>query len=141
MQKKFLDMFTKPLPEKQEAAAEGNASVHAEDEAADRLKLQVNELLEMFPKLKAEAIPAEVWDRVIEGDSICAAYCLWLVKSLKEKSRIDTVNDKNKRSAPPKVTVHKGKEDYFSADTVKKMSSAQIRDNLDAILRSMDSWK
>ena len=140
MQKKFLDMFTKTTPEKPDTAKGEEQSSQGKDES-ERLKLQVNELLEMFPKLNAEAIPAEVWERVLDGDSVCAAYCLWLVKSLKEKSRIDAVNDKNKKTAPPKITQSKGKEDYFSAETVKKMSSDQIRNNLDAILRSMDSWR
>ena len=89
--KKIMELFGKSAVEK-ELPKEGEEPMKktAEKEEVgpedpDKLKEDINELLALFPKLKAEAVPDEVWDRVREGDSLCAAYCLWVVKQAKEQ--------------------------------------------------------
>ena len=151
MKKKLTELFTKPAarqeqesvkdtaPQAEEVEKEAKQELPAED--GDKLRADVSELLELFPKLKAKAIPDEVWDRVREGDSLCAAYCLWTVKNAKEQLRIRDVNDKTARTAPPPVSDKGEGEAFFSRETVKNMSPEQVRKNFKAILDSMDRWK
>lgn len=122
-----------------EAGSGDSAPADPGEEEIARLKNDVALLLELFPKLKADAVPQEVWDRVREGDSLSAAYCLWLVKTVKEKKRIGEVNEKNRAASLPKLDTGSD-EGFFTREAVKRMSQEQIRKNLDSILRSMDSW-
>ena len=146
MSKKILELFSKSsspkeekggeaVPEKQEAASEEAMG------AEQKLKKDIAELLELFPKLKADAVPEEVWERVSEGDSLCAAYCLWVVKRAKEQTRIRSVNDKAAKAAPPQLSDKGESKEYFTRETVKNMSPEQVRKHLGAILNSMDRWK
>ncbi len=153
--KRILERLGKPAPEKEQAAskeweekaeeavesAEETTEATEKTEDSDKLKQDINELLELFPKLKANAVPDEVWDRVREGDSLCAAYCLWVVKNAKEQLRIRDVNDKRSHAAPPPVADKGEGEEFFTRDTVKNMSPQQVRKNFKAILNSMDRWK
>ncbi len=146
MNKKILELFSKsPSPKEkgeQEAASEKEQTLSEGAMSQEqKLKKDIAELLELFPKLKADAVPEEVWERVSEGDSLCAAYCLWMVKRAKEQSHIRSVNDKVSQSAPPQVSDKGAQKEYFTRETVKNMSPEQIRKHLSAILNSMDSWK
>ena len=144
MSKKILDLFSKSSAPKEggEAPEEREEAVCEEAMGAEqKLKKDIAELLELFPKLKADAIPEEVWERVSEGDSLCAAYCLWMVKRAKEQSRIRSVNDKAAKAAPPQRSDKGEGKEYFTRESVKNMSPEQVRKHLGAILNSMDSWK
>lgn len=143
--KKILELFNKSAPQEQadkgeEHKKEQELSQELPPSSPDKLKEDINELLELFPKLKAEAVPEEVWDRVREGDSLCAAYCLWVVKKAKEQLHIRDVNEKRSQAAPPPVA-DKGEEEFFTRETVKNMSPQQVRKHFNAILNSMDRWK
>ena len=149
---KIFEIFKKTAASPQETEAADEAQIiealsgdgaekpENKDDVARRRE-DVELLLTLFPKLNASAVPDEVWDRVKEGDSLSASYCLWLVKTVKEKKRIDGVNEKNRLAAMPQVSDDKSREGFFTRETVKNMSREQIRKNLDGILRSMDSWK
>lgn len=146
MNKKILELFSKsPAPKEQGEQEGASADKEAFSPEAmsreDKLKKDISELLELFPKLKADAVPEEVWERVSQGDSLCAAYCLWMVKRAKEQSHIRSVNDKVSQAAPPQVSDKGAQKEFFTRETVKNMSPEQVRKHLGAILNSMDSWK
>lgn len=152
MATKIFDRFRKTAasPQEGETAAEEQIREEVSAEEPEREDIKddgarrredVELLLSLFPKLNASAVPDEVWDRVREGDSLSAAYCLWLVKTVKEKKRIDGVNSRNAHAALPPVSDDSEREGFFTRDTVRNMSREQIRKNLDRILKSMDSWK
>ena len=154
MANKLVEMFRKNAAVRQEneepvgaeeakAGAAQDAQEQPEAEADERTKLKedVKLLLSLFPKLNVSAVPDEVWDKVRDGDSLSAAYCLWLVRTVKEKKRIDELNSKNRLASLPPVNDDSKREGFFTRETVKNMSREQIRKNLDGILRSMDSWK
>lgn len=150
MSKKILERFMSKERSGQEqelqtAPEELEALQSSGDEPAgdlqEKMKQDVSQLLSLFPKLKAEAIPQQVWERVQQGDSLCAAYCLWLVTRVKEQVHIRAVNEKVNRLAPPRLADPGQQSHYFTRDAVKNMSSQQIRENLNEILQSMDSWK
>ncbi len=95
---------------------------------------------ELFPDVKAEDIPQEVWDQVEGGESLAAAYALYSIKMLRQEEKIRKVNEKNEKSAPPRIR-HDGTEaEYFSPEAVKAMSRSEIKKHYDAILRSMEKW-
>ena len=153
MSKKILELFAgkersaqEPQPQAQPEPLSAPESAPAEESAPaqdwqEKMKQDVSQLLSLFPKLKAEAIPQQVWDRVQQGDSLSAAYCLWLVSRVKEQVHIKAVNDKVNHLAPPRLADSGQQSHFFTRDAVKNMSSQQIRDNLNEILQSMDSWK
>ena len=94
----------------------------------------------LFPEVKAEEIPAEVWEQVENGASLTAAYAVHFVQALREKARIEALNAENEKAAPPPVR-HDGREEsYFSPEAVRKMSRDEVRKHYQEILRSMDHW-
>lgn len=95
---------------------------------------------DLFPDVKADDIPQEVWDRVESGESLAAAFSLYRMQQQKEEERIAKVNRENEEKAPPKIR-HDGKEfTYFSPEAVKAMTQSEIKKNYDAILASMEKW-
>ena len=95
---------------------------------------------DLFPEVKAEDIPQEVWDRVEKGESLASSFSLFRMQQQKEAERIEKVNRENEEKAPPKIR-HDGKEfTYFSPEAVKAMTRSEIKKNYDAILASMEKW-
>ena len=54
----------------------------------------------LFPEVKGEDIPQEVWDRVEQGESLAASYALFAVKKYREEERIGRINEENQKKAP-----------------------------------------
>ena len=94
----------------------------------------------LFPEVKGEEIPQEVWARVEKGESLAASYALFAVKQYREEERVKLVNEENGKKAPPPVEGSGGEGDYFSPEAVKNMSRSEIRKNYDKILSSMEKW-
>lgn len=95
---------------------------------------------QLFPEVKAEDIPQEVWDRVEKGESLAASFSLHQMQKQREAEHIDKVNRENEEKAPPKIR-HDGKEfTYFSPEAVRAMSRSEVKKNYDAILASMEKW-
>ncbi|MEA4833345.1 MAG: hypothetical protein VB118_12120 [Oscillospiraceae bacterium] len=109
--------------------------------AEERIRSDIVKLRELFPSLKNEDIPDEVWERVKNGESLAASYALYFIENIKSREKIRELNEKNNKNAPPRFISDGGEENYFSPETVKQMSPAAIRKNYDTILKSMDSWK
>ena len=129
----------------QQTSDSNEASAEVSAEAKDggepeKLAQDVAAFHELFPEVKAEAIPGEVWDQVEAGQSLTAAYAVHFVKAMKEAARIEKRNAENEKAAPPPVR-HDGKEEsYFSPEAVSAMSREEVRKNYQEILRSMDHW-
>ena len=94
----------------------------------------------LFPDVKGEEIPREVWDRVEEGESLAASYALYAVKKYREEERVKSINEANGKKAPPPVEGSGVEGDYFSPEAVKNMSRSEIRKNYNKILSSMEKW-
>ncbi len=106
----------------------------------ERMTDDIKQLRALFPDLTPEDIPEEVWQSVSAGESLAASYALFYVKQLKEEERIEKVNRENEKKALGRIKQDKGQEEYFSPETVQKMSPAEVRKHYAAILKSMDSW-
>lgn len=94
----------------------------------------------LFPDVKGEQIPQEVWDRVETGESLSAAYALFAVKQYREEEKVSRINEENGKKAPPPIEGGSTEGDYFSPEAVKNMSRSEIRKNYDKILSSMEKW-
>lgn len=94
----------------------------------------------LFPDVKGEQIPQEVWDRVEAGESLSAAYALFAVKQYREEEKVSRINEENGKKAPPPIEGGSTEGDYFSPEAVKNMSRSEIRKNYDKILSSMEKW-
>ena len=111
-----------------------------EDKSEKKMREDVAILRKLFPALKPEEIPDEVWDKVREGEGLAASYALYFLIGLKEKERIEEQNRKNEEKAPPRIKSGKTPEEYYTPETVKHMTPAEVRRHYAAILKSMDSW-
>ena len=138
----------KKAPEASEEASEQAAGTEPETavpaekvpDDAEKLARDVAAFHSLFPDVKAEEIPGEVWERVEGGESLTAAYAVHFVREKREEERIAKLNAENEKAAPPPVR-HDGKEEsYFSPEAVKAMSRDEVRKNYQEILRSMDHW-
>lgn len=94
----------------------------------------------LFPEVKGEDIPQEVWDRVEKGESLAASYALFAVKQYREEERVKSINEENGKKAPPPIEGSGVEGDYFSPEAVKNMSRSEIRKNYNKILSSMEKW-
>ncbi|MBP3686040.1 MAG: hypothetical protein J6J21_03315 [Clostridia bacterium] len=127
----------KPVPETAETSNEKTPETVSEEE---RIVADIETLRALFPELTPEQIPEEVWKKVSEGESLAASYALFYLKEQKEKERIEIHNRENEEKALGKIRQDKDSEEYYSPETVRKMSQKEVRKNYDAILRSMDRW-
>ena len=96
-------------------------------------------LRELFPTLRAEDIPDEAFENTENGKGLAGQYALCYLRKQKEAEETEKTNEKNSRSAPPKVGNLDG-EGYFTPDMVKTMSDSDIRRNYKAIMKSMEKW-
>ena len=130
------------LPE--EAEAEKAATEEVTEEAAienpeEKMEADITLFHELFPDVKGDQIPAEVWESVEGGESLAAAYALYTIRQMRQEERIRKVNEENEKKAPPRIRHDGGQGEYFSPEAVKAMSRSEVRKHYDAILRSMES--
>lgn len=131
------------LQKAEDAAQKVSFSAAAEAADADPAKAMEEDISlfhTLFPEVKAEEIPQEVWDRVEKGESLAASYALFAVTKYREEERIQKVNEENGKKAPPRVDAAASDGDYFSPEAVKSMTRSEIRRNYDKILSSMEKW-
>ena len=134
------------LEEKETSAPAANSEKEeiCQDEKGDgeaKMKEDIALFRRLFPEVKSQDIPEEVWLQVEKGESLAANYALYFVQKMREEEHILKVNEENEKKAPPRIR-HDGKEyEYFSPEAVKSMSRSEIKKNYDAILSSMEKWK
>lgn len=129
------EVLEEMLPEEGEFSAEADAP--SPDEAMEE---DIELFRTLFPEVKGEDIPQEVWDRVEQGESLAASYALFAVKQYREEERVKSVNEENGKKAPPPAPGSGVEGDYFSPEAVKNMSRSEIRKNYNKILSSMEKW-
>lgn len=109
-------------------------------DAAELMEEDIALFRSLFPEVKGEQIPQEVWDRVEAGESLAASYALFAVQKFREEEKISRINEENGKKAPPPVEGGSAEGDYFSPEAVKNMSRSEIRKHYDKILSSMEKW-
>ena len=115
------------------------ASLEAELAERDRRFAEREEFCRIFPDADPDDLPAEVISLVKSGVPMAAAYALHRHLRQLELSQALQDNQRNSRTVPAAVEGG-GSEPYFSADTVRAMSRAEVKDNFSYILSSMKHW-
>jgi hypothetical protein len=106
----------------------------------DNVKSELAELYELFPDIKIEDIPDEVWEKCPDGKGLCAEVALAYRREELKAQNATAKNEQNSTTAPPNVK-NEVEEVYFTPEAVKKMTPAEIENNYSAILESMKKWK
>jgi hypothetical protein len=104
-------------------AVENNPTVKQAKEllaqqAQERARQQnFNDFMAEYPNVKAEQISKETWELVNQGKSLVDAYARQEAKELKEKLKVYSQNDANKKKAPISkgIAIH-GSDEVASED-------------------------
>lgn len=90
---------------RQELTALGYDERTAAAQVAEEKRTQARErdmraFIEAYPNVKAETIPAEVWQRVARGDSLSAAYTMHQNRALEHRLSAERQNQQNRQRTP-----------------------------------------
>ena len=133
-EEKLLEMIA--LQEKEAMGEEEEKETSSQEKMHEDVAL----FRSLFPDVKGEDIPQEVWDAVEEGESLSASYALYAVKTYREEERIRKVNEENGKKAAPRIHSEAGDGEYFSPEAVKSMTREEVKRNYNKILSSMEKW-
>ena len=103
-----------------------------------RLGRECAEFRDLYPDVPLSAIPDETWDAVRSGVPLSAAFALSERKRVRLEEAARESNQLNRSRSAGEVC--QGVSGYFSYDEVKNMSRAEIRENYNNILLSMQKW-
>lgn len=138
---------TEGLPEEVVEELQNAKALRKESRAAKRkkdketaLQSEIEAFHVQFPEVKADDIPADVWDDVSSGTDLLHAYALWY---LTDRHKDDHAEEVNKETAFRSASVKNGgsTEPSFSREEVEKMSPKEVSKNFKNILHSMKNWK
>lgn len=101
------------------------------------------EFLQMYPEVKPEQIPKEVWQLVNQGHRLASAYAIHENKLLKQQYQTQEANVKNAESSTGSVKTQGKTGGYISREQFDANKSNQnwVMKNLDLIEESRKHWK
>lgn len=101
------------------------------------------EFLQMYPDVKPEQIPAEVWQLVNQGHRLASAYAIHENKLLKQQQQTQQANLKNAEGSTGSAKTQGKTGGYISRDQFDANKSNQnwVMKNLDLIEESRKHWK
>lgn len=135
------DQILQALSEKKEETEEESAAKKEKaEDPTEKMEEDIALFHSLFPQVKAEDIPEEVWESVEKGESLAASFSLYTIKQQREEEKIRAVNEENEKKAPPRIRHDGAESEYFSPEAVKSMTRKEIKENYDAILKSMEKW-
>ena len=105
---------------------------------ADRYTVEMREFKELFPDVDRRKIPQEVWDAVKAGTDLSSAYAKYERRQALKAAKAEKVNAANKQTAAPKIKQSEKTEKYFTMEEISKMSPSEVRENYEAILKSLN---
>lgn len=99
-----LSAREKAVAEKEQAQT---SAAQAEQQAQERQRKDIEDFYKVYPDVKAESIPKEVWDAVLnKGDSLTNAYTMYENKRLQAELAAERKNKENKASAPGSLSAN-----------------------------------
>ncbi len=105
----------------------------------ERIGEECDEFRTLYPDVSLKALPDSVWNDVGRGIPIAAAY------ALAEKRRLYTETEAAKRNEENKMrsagSLAATENEYFSPAEVRAMSSREVHENYQKIMRSMQKWR
>jgi hypothetical protein len=101
------------------------------------------EFLQMYPEVKPEQIPKEVWQMVNQGHRLASAYAIHENKLLKQQYQTQEANAKNAGSSTGSVKSPGATGGFISREQfdANKSNSNWVQKNLDLIEKSRKHWK
>ena len=129
-----------PYPEKELSAEEELENLRRENQMKDKVAKDIDRLWEMFPDIKLDSVPEELWEMVSQGESLLGAYCILLCKENLEKEKAQEKDRENSAKTPPAVKSGGEKPEFFTREAVSKMTREQVRKHYDKIVESMKHW-
>lgn len=99
-----------------EKAAESKADKQTADEQAEKEKSRasIQKFMELYPNVKAQDIPQEVWEEAGKTGDLAGAYTRYENKRLKAELEAERQNKKNKeRSTGPRRSTGKSEDKWF----------------------------
>lgn len=121
-----------------------------EQERTAREKAQEQDFqlfIETYPDVKAEEIPASVWQDVENGKSLIDAYIKHENKILKEKLGItnkqESIAQRNQENASASIGAIKSNGEsapFYTKEQVSKMTTKEVNENWKTINESMKKW-
>lgn len=104
----------------------------------ERIGEECDEFRTLYPDVSLKALPDSVWNDVGRGIPIAAAY------ALAEKRRMYTEAEAEKRNKENKLrsagSLAATENEYFSPAEVRAMTSHEVHENYQKIMRSMQKW-
>lgn len=101
----------------------------------ERFTHEIEEFYEKYPSVDLDSVPQGVWEQVKTGTPLSSAYG----EHCEKNEKIRAQNEKNRSSTPGAIGAHSKKIMAYTESDVRKMSRRQIRENYDAIIKSMQS--
>ncbi len=101
------------------------------------------EFLQMYPEVKPEQIPKEVWQLVNQGHRLASAYAIHENKLLKQQYQTQQANFKNAGSSTGSVKSPGATGGFISREQfdANKGNLGWVQKNLDLIEKSRKHWK
>ena len=126
--------------DKKEITPDGELeALRHEKKVKENLEKELEILTEVFPELKSEDIPDQVFEDCEDGKGLAARYALYYVKEQRNAAEKEKREEENRKSAPPEVKTSE-ESVYFTPEAVRAMSKGDIRKNYKAIMKSMEAW-
>jgi hypothetical protein len=130
--------------EQWKAQQERQRQVEQQRQQQEQYKRQMYaEFLQMYPEVKPEQIPKEVWQLVNQGHRLASAYAIYENKLLKQQYQTQEANVKNAASSTGSVKTQGKTGGYISREQFDANKSNQnwVMKNLDLIEESRKHWK
>ena len=110
----------------------------ARDEMLTRIGTECEEFRQLYPEKTLSDLSDGVWEDVRRGVPIAAAFALAeRRRQLTEQKAAESNLVNGRRSAG---AINGTENEYFSPAEVRAMSQAEVRDNYQKIMRSMQKW-
>lgn len=101
---------------------------------------EVDRFRKLFPDVKPEDIPEEVWEKVAAGTPLTAAYAIYLCGAESKDRKAMQINTENERRSAP-AGKDADAEQTFTPEQVESMSEESVKKNFKNIIRSLKNWK
>lgn len=108
--------------------------------AQDAVTKDVDEFRKLFPDVTPEDIPEEVWEKVAAGQTLAAAYAIYVCGAKAGGKKAVLVNEENTRRSAP-AGKEADSEQTFTPEQVESMSDESVKKNFKNIIRSLKNWK
>ncbi len=112
--------------------------LQAREAFLSRIGAECEEFRTLYPDVPTETLPQGIWDAVLRGVPLAAAYALEERRQFHLAQQAEEINRSNNLRSTGAIS---GIEvDYFSPEEVRAMTQSEVRANYQKIVQSMQKW-